>query len=527
MGSIKALLSLEFKINRKQYGKLKNSLTNIFVAIFSILLVGVISYFVITSLFIVGGINTKGLGSFIVLALQVILFFYAISKLLNIMFLYKDKVTLSYIPVFKWQIFIAKNIYCLIHTYVVNLILCLPTLLVFCLVNSLPVGLYFVSILLVVILPILPYAIANLFVIPLMFIYNWLKNQNALKLAIGVVLIVVGFYFYMQLVFNIATLTLLANVPTTNLVVIIFEFCMTNYLPSTWFVNVLLGENVILYIAIILVVSLLLLGMTVAIGSASYLLIFNRALIEKNLSKHIVTNSKPKSVFWAYVVTELKDLFRNSNYAFTYFGMSVAMPIMVWYCNKFILEFATEKIGSNIILGTTLLVVFIFVSIICSPTAMFISKEGDSFWILKSNPKGITLPLFAKSLIGIVLSFVAVVASILAVCISGFVPWGIGLIILGLSVIYIFGLVAMGLILNLYRPNIFYRNKENNSNMLIHMLISFIFSMLIGILSIILSFSIEMLAISLMGLIIVVLFTAVNVVLLLTQYKKLYSRMEV
>lgn len=527
MENIKSLLKLEFKINRKNGEKIKNTISSILFAILTICLMGVISYFVITSLFLVGGSNKKGLFSFIILALQVIIFFYTISNQLKIMFLYKDKVTLSYIPVSKWQIYMAKYIYCLIQTYLVNFLICLPVMISLCFVFSLQMIGYFISIFIVLILPLLPYALATLCVTPLMFVYNWLKNKNALKLIISVVLTVVGFYFYMQIVFNVATLTLLKDVPTTNLIDIITSFCSTNYLPSTWFANILFNYNVWFYIIIVLILSVMLNAIGALLGATSYLNIFNRALVEKDFSKHIVTKSKPRQVFWAYFITEFKDLFRNSNYSFTYFGMTVAMPIMVWYCNKFILDFATEKIGENIVLGTTLLVIFIFVSIICSPTAMFISKEGDNFWILKSNPRGITLPLFAKSLIGVLSSFVAVVASIVAICASGFVPWVMGLIILGLAIVYIFGLVAMGLILNLYRPNIFYLNHENNSNMLIHMIVSFILSMIIGIMSIILSFSIDILLLSLLCLIVVLLFTIVNVVLLLTQYKKLYARMEV
>ena len=80
MENIKSLLKLEFKINRKNGGKIKNTISSILFAILTICLMGVISYFVITSLFLVGGSNKKGLFSFIILALQVIIFSYTISN---------------------------------------------------------------------------------------------------------------------------------------------------------------------------------------------------------------------------------------------------------------------------------------------------------------------------------------------------------------------------------------------------------------------------------------------------------------
>lgn len=526
MNNIKTLFGLEQKLNRRPGSKTKNLVLSFVYALLTIAVLGVVSYYAIIALAIVGGGDFVGLISFVVLTLMVVLFFYTIANQLKVLFLYKDKTTLAFIPVSKWQIYLAKSLTCLMNIYIFNFIVSTPVLAAFGIVFSMPISYYLIGLLCVVLLPLLPYGLASLFVIPLMFAYNWLKNKNTLKLIISVILTIVGFYFYMKIVFNVATLTLIQDVPTKNLMEVVIKFCSSIFVPSTWFAHLLCGQYVMFSILAVLLFAFLTVGLGCVIGLVSYKSIFNEALTMKNFSKQIKTKSKVRNVFWSYFVTEIKDLFRNSNYAFTYFGMAIAMPVMVWSCNKFVLDFASEKLGSNIVFGTTLLVVFIFVSIICSPTASFISKEGDNFWILKTNPKGITLPLFAKSLIGILSSFASVAISIVAICLSKFIPWSYGLIILGLTVVYIVGLVSFGLILNLYRPNIFYLNIENNSNMLIHMLVSLIVSLLAGIASIILSFSFTLLNISLICLAIVFVFTLTNFILLLTQHKKLYAKME-
>lgn len=527
MNNIKTLIGLEFKLNRKPGSKKKNIILNILFGILSFLAIALVSYIAVYALILMGiGGDIIGVCSFLVLVIMIILFVYSITNQLKTLFLYKHKTILAYIPVSKWQIYLSKLISCLINIYVLNFFLYVPIMISFGIILSLPLNFYLLALALGIVLPMFPFGLACLFVIPLMFVYNWLQNKNVLKLLISVTLTVVGFYFYMKIIFNIATLTLLKDVPTDNIVSVIISFCTTKYLPSTWFASVVLNRNVWSNVLISVLSTLCLIVVGVAIGILSYRLIFNKSLTKKNYSKHIKSSSKVKNAFMSYFVLELKDIFRNSNYAYTYFGMAIAMPVMVWYCNKFILEFAVEKIGSNIIFGTTLLVVFVFVSIICSPTSAFISKEGDNFWILKTNPKGISIPLFAKSLISIISSTLAVAISIVAICLGKFVSWQEGLLILALSIVYIIGLVSMGLLLNLQRPNIFYSNKENNSNMIIHMLISFFVSVLIGIFAIFFSFKIEIIYIALLCLVAVFVFSVINVILLLTQHKRLYVQME-
>lgn len=529
MQKISHLLKLEFMMDRnvgdKRTKKIVSQVLSYFlVAVFSTLL----SLFFVYAFKIIGNDSlVVGQLSFVLIVLMIVLFFFSLSLLLKRVFFFKKKETLSYVPVKKTQIYFAKVIYCFVKTEFLNVVLTLPAIFSFLAIYGFSVEFYFIGLGVLLLVPLFPFALANLILIPTMYVLNFFKDKNILSLIFTILVVLVMFYFYMQIVFEIAEILLSKNGVVANLLDRVIEFCEIKFVPSCMVASVILKvsslKNLLIFLG--LTAGLSLLG--ILVGALSYKSIFVASLSQKTSSKIIKTKSKKKNSFMAYFFLELKELFRNSNMLFSYVGMSVAMPFMVVYCNKFIIDFAVEKIGNGIITGTTLFVVMLFVSIICSPVSLFISKEGDRFWILKTNPNGIKLPLFAKSLVGVCFAGCSLVVTILIVCLAGHISWTCGALIFAIGFIYIFALVSFGLICNLSMPNIFYSEKENTSNMLIMLLFGFVVSTSLGMFAIIKSFSMATNTILLIGLGVVSLLAIVGTVVLLTQYKRLYAKMEV
>lgn len=528
MQNVSHLLKLEFMMDRNVGDKPRKRiasqlLTYFLVAVFSTLL----SLFFVFAFKIIGD-DSMILGqlSFVLIVVMIVLFFFSLSLLLKRVFLFKKKETLSFVPVKKTQIYFAKLIYCFIKTELLNIVLTLPAIVSFLAVGGYSAKFYFIALGILLLIPICPFALANLILIPTMYVLNFFKDKNILSLIFTIVIVLVLFYFYMEIVFEIAEILLSQNGIVANLFERVIEFCENKFVPSFIVSCVILNVSPFENLLIFLGVSLGVLAVGVLIGSLSYKSIFISSLTQKTSSKIIKTKSRKKNSFMAYFFLEMKELFRNSNMLFTYVGMSVAMPFMVVYCNKFIVDFAVEKIGTGIITGTTLFVVLLFVSIICSPVSLFISKEGDRFWILKTNPNGIKLPLFAKSLVGVCFAGGSLVVTILTVCIAGHISWTSGALVFAIGFVYIFALVSFGLICNLSMPNIFYAEKENTSNMLIMLMFGFVVSTALGVFSIIKSFTMATNTILLIGLGVVSLIAIVGMIVLLTQYKRLYAKME-
>lgn len=529
MKEILSILKLDMQIEKRSNGKAKNKkLLNFFASLAIMLIVAAfITLAVIMLSYVADESNILGLLSFCLCVIEVVLFLFAISNQIKIIFAYKDKMTLAYLPVEKWKIYMAKALNCLVKIYSLSTMMTFPLLVSFGIIFQMSFSFYLLSIVILILIPLMPFALANLILVPIMFVQNLLKNHAIINLLIKIILLVVVFYFYSEFIFNVADVVLLDKSGAGNILLQIGDVFQHQGLPSTWLADMLLLQNVTYGVCLTVFVSVISPILTLTLGAVTYKNIFNRALIEKTVAKVVKSNNNPVTPFKAYFRMEFKDLFRSSTYSFTYFGMAVAMPIMVWFCNNFILNFAVEKIGEAIIFGTTLLVVLIFASIICSPTASFISKEGDNFWILRTNPRGITIPLLAKSLVGVIVALVAVLTTFIVIVACGQIDFLKGCVIFVVAIIYLIGLVAMGFNFNFYRPNLFYNNKENNSNMIMHMVISFLFSLIVGVASIILTYSLPFWAVSLIALAFVLVFSLVNLLLLLTQYKKLYAKMEI
>ena len=529
MENIKSLFKFENLLNSRKQGKMQKSRALAILSAFGLFCLSfAISFIVIFALSFVGDdSNALGMLSFIICIVQVILFFFSLTTQMKSIFSNKDKILLAYLPISKWQIYLAKSLNCLLNLFYVNLIITVPALVCFGIIFELGYQFFIVSVVGVILMPLLPFALANLVLVPVMYIQNWLKNKNILKLFLSVAATIVVFYFYSKFIFQVADVVLLKDTSGGNILERVAEIFKLNWIPSTWFANFLSLKNLAISLSAVLSASFGLPALSLSIGALTYKQIFNKALVEKNVAKAIKTKTNKKNKFWTYFILELKDLFRSSSYSYTYFGMAIAMPIMVWFCNNFILSFAVDKVGESIIFGTTLLVVLIFASIICSPTASFISKEGDNFWILKTNPNGIKIPLLAKSMVGVFSSVIALVSTFIVIVACGQINIISALTVLLISLIYVIGLIAMGLIINLQKPNIFFDNKENNTNMVIHMFISFIMSVCVGVASIIFSYSLDFWIVSLVATGIVLLFSGINVSLLFAKHAKFYARIEV
>ena len=122
---------------------------------------------------------------------------------------------------------------------------------------------------------------------------------------------------------------------------------------------------------------------------------------------------------------------------------------------------------------------------------------------------------------------VAITATVIMALVMGYITVLQGLFIALIALLYMLGVVFLGLFINLARPNIFSKNYQNNSNMLLLLAITFIISVCIGIFSIIYCLIDTTAFVILIASIISIVFAIGAFVLLKTTYKKLYEKMEV
>lgn len=528
MQNILTIIKLEFMLNRKSDNKFKNVLAFLIPLLCIFLFSALVSAAVVICLmFFSSSTDVFGELSFIMAIITVIIFSYSLTLQIKSVFLFKQKEIMAYLPVSKKEIYIAKLCACFIKTAILNVAITLPSLIMFGIINKMATPFYFIAFAVTLLMTFLPFGFAGIVAIPFVYICNFLKNKLIIRLFAIVLLMLAAFYVYMQVIFELANIWLLKNSDSADIIYTIVEFCKKSFLPSSWASSIILQNNAKLSILYLLLGSVFICGILLLVGTFTYTTVFEITLIEKNLAKVIVTKTKAKSVFSAYFNFEIKDLFRRSDLLFTYVGMAIIMPFMVYFCDKFIVRFAVEKLGSTIVIGVTMLVVLIFVSIICSPSASLISKEGDGFWILKTNPNGIAVPMMAKALVTVCFSGSSLLITVATVCFSGIIDYVYGVQIFLIALIYMGGLITFGLLLNLAKPNVFYDYKENVSNVSVHLCTSLIFSLIVSVFAIIESFTFSIQTVLLYCLLFIGVLAAILIILLVLLHKRLYARMEI
>lgn len=523
--NIYSLIKLNYKMTQTKSNK-RNITSHLMSCMLIVLLgaiIGIVFYGLSNKL---GGASFKGLLSLLCLGFQFFVLSYSITDLYKLLVLNNDNEIMAYLPVSKYEIYLSKMIFSYLKVLIIFICLSIPAYLIYGILNSVSLWFYFSILLVIILLPVLPFGVANIMVLPITYFLIWLKHKLVLKLILMSVLTIIVFFVYNNLIFDIANILLL-DTGNSNVIVSIADTLANALLPFGIFAGMMIAENLVLKIFVILAISIVTIMVGIIVGIATYKKVFQLILDDKNNSRIIKTKLSQNSPFNAFLRYELKSLFRNSTYLFVYFVMLLSMPIMAIICNGFILEFAINKVGSSIIFGVTLFVIMCFISIICSPTASFISKEGEYFWIIKTNPHGIKYPLIAKSVVGVLFAGLAMFATLLAMLIKQFITIKYALIILFVSILFIIGLVSFGINLNLFKPNLFKGNRENNSNIAIHTLVGFLIAIIIGVLSVLGVFILPAIVVIVIISTIVLLFAIINILVLMLFSNKLYMRMEV
>lgn len=525
MTNIGYLIKLNSSISRNAMSKNKKS--QVWSLLGSILLSSIFAVLCVLFFSVFGSVEDRSnYLSFVLVIVQIILLFYSSSLIIKNVYLCTDKQLLSFLPISKLEIYIAKIINCIKKIFLLSLIVSIPIFVAFGLAFASSISYIPYCLIAVLLLPFLPIGVALIIAVPIMYVRIWLKPQNWLSLIISIALTVVGFYVYSKIIFNIADIMLLEYKKSNILIEVANKFA-SDKIVSAWLANFVFSSDVLRNLGLIVLVSIVTPIVGVALGGLTFNDYFKKSTILNTYSRTIKTVTKKRSAFNSYFVKETKEIFRNSNYLFTYFGMAVAMPIMVWICNSFMVEFAVEKLGSQIIFGTTLLVVLVFIAMICSPSAIFISKEGNSLWMLKTSPRGIAIPLFAKSLFAVISSSFALISTLIVLIAFKYTTILEGLMILAIAYVFMLAIISTGLFINLNNSDVSKLNATNNGNMMILMTLGFILGVAIGIFAMIESIKRSLVVAFVGSIAISILILGISLAMLLPNYKKLYFKMEV
>lgn len=378
--------------------------------------------------------------------------------------------------------------------------------------------------------PLIPFAIATLLAVPTMLILSALENKNILKLIIFILLLCAGFVLY-NFVLNFLAEYYIYQKVNAGTHETVATFVSTLNAPWNIFVfiaNIAFGTNILKSAGIVLGAFVILLAIGVLIAIPVYSHVHSNILEGKQSIFYNNSKLTSDSAFVAIFKKDFTEIIRNHTYSYFYLGISIITPIMVFLTSRLVQKIGQAQMGGQIAFGVSLLVVFAFISMINSFSAISISREGKQFYITKIVPVKYKTQLLAKSLINGIVSLGAILASMIILCSMEFISVPQGAILFVIASIFSAGIIFNGFNINLVHPyiNIRENDDQDQSNIVITMLLGLLITAILGMLAIVLGFLIEQYKVYLIVFGVAVLYALANILTFTFTANKKYAKIE-
>lgn len=484
---------------KKKSGKIpKNILYVILLALAFVPIISMISAvvaFLYDSFAVIGqeGI-ILGIGLAIV---SLVIFLFGIFYVINVFYFSQDIEHLLPLPLKPSQILSAKFIVTLVFEYITELFMLAPILVTFGIKSGAGFMYYVYSLLIFVTLPILPLVISSVIAMLIMRFTNIAKNKDRFRMIGGIAAVAFGFgvnFYFQRFNSNQVDPTQLESLlSTNNSLVNIF----TNMFPSTKLSTIalleadslrglagiagFLGISVLIYLVFSWLGEKLYFKGVMGISESSAK---RQQLSSEQLDKH----SAPSSSLFAFLVKELRILFRTPVYFLNCVLMCFLWPVIVMIplftqldrldiLRKMSSEMFQDPSVTGIVLGVAF-GVFLFLSGSNSTAATSISREGTGIFILKYLPVPYSKMLFAKVLSGSLLSMISVVLMLGVAIFVVHLPVAFCLLLLVLSLPAVLFANFTGLLIDVQFPKLHWDNEQKavkqNFNGVLSMLLNII-----------------------------------------------------
>ncbi len=375
----------------------------------------IISLIVIAMLFIGFNINKFLSGAsagtvvqsvFILISLLIAIF--AIPKFINTLFMSTDITSYLTLPCKPSQITTAKLIVIAISQYGLFGGFSLPFLIGYGISGGQSLSFWLGSITLIIAVPAIVLSVMGILVMLLMRFVPFARNKDVIAI-LGVIIVLLVTVAYLLVSLNSSSISVqnVFDVLGTLLNTLAASAIIVPVIPLG---GMVIDNSALYLIPVILIIAVAFVALYMIVANAFYLKTALRIGVgsgsNKRLSKSDIENiSKQKSLVWAYTVKELKTIFRTPAFilngvinSFLYPAFISAAVIVPLISMSELSEIGMAKIDilvAMIEIGTLLLAMVFGVSINNS-ALISISREGQSFFIMKTIPVPYKTQLKAK-----------------------------------------------------------------------------------------------------------------------------------
>ncbi|KOA18953.1 hypothetical protein CLHOM_26930 [Clostridium homopropionicum DSM 5847] len=428
-----------------------------------------------------------------------VIFFLGIFYIIGTFYFSMDIENLLPLPFKASQILGAKLAVVVVYEYITQLVIFLPIIISYGIKSNASILYYLYNIIIYITIPIIPLIAAAILVMVIMRFSNIAKNKDRFKLIGGVIAIVIG--IGANIVVQNAAKTLSDPSQMQRLVMEGNNSLInatSRLFPSSKFATIAVLEcgnlqglfNLIIFVLItaIAVVIFIILG---------NILYFKGVIgISQTSTKRIVLSGEQfakatsqNSVFKAYVLKEIKLLFRTPAYFINCVILNFLWPIFLLIPmftnvgNGKEIEMFLKAISNPSMypLGLAIVTVFIvFVSSVNGITATAISREGSHIYFSKYVPINYITQIMAKVFTGFIMGTISMIMLILVTLIIIKLPMILIILIAIIGLIAILFSNFVGIIIDLNNPKLQWDSEQKavkqNLNVLITLIPCLVFS---------------------------------------------------
>lgn len=428
---------------------------------------------------------------------SLVIFLFGIFYVINVFYFSQDIEYLLPLPLKPSQILSAKFIVTLIFEYVTELFMLAPILVTFGIKSGAGFMYYVYALLIFVTLPILPLVISSVIAMLIMRFTNIAKNKDRFRMIGGIAAVAFGiganFFFQRFNAKQVDPAQLESMLGSSNSLVSIF----TNMFPSSKLGTIALLEADTLRglagLAGFLAISALIYLVFSWLGEKLYFkgvmgISESSAKRQQLSSEQLDKSSAPSSSLFAFLMKELKILFRTPVYFLNCVLMCFLWPVIIMIPLltqldrlEIVRVMGSELMNDQSITGIVLGVafaVFLFLSGSNSTSSTAISREGTGVFILKYLPVPYSRMLLAKVLSGSLLSMISVVLILGVAIFLVQLPPVLCLLMLVLSIPAVLFANFTGILIDLQFPKLNWDNEQKavkqNLNGILSMLLNII-----------------------------------------------------
>ena len=402
----------------------------------------------------------------------------------------KDKEIFLRLPVKPQTIFLSKLAVLLLMDYILAFLLIFPTNAIFYIALKPEFTFWLMTAVVWLIVPIIGLFISSLLIVPYIKIINYIKDKYLIIFVLFTGLLVGAFMMYSVLLEVVRRLLetghikFLFNAKFIDTLQVLSKFTY----PANSLASLVLLTDVVqsvIILSVLLIISVLFIYYIT--NKLFYITLYKNE--ERNQKGKVVNTKRMRSQLVALMKKEFISIFREPKNLFSYFSISLSMPIMVYCCYTLFDSLIMNTVGFKIDFALALLIILVFSVLTNTFCSTNISRDGLSSLKIKSMPVRASKVLMAKVLFcSIVSSLAVILSSILLVSLTNLSPVnGIICSVLGIFFSLAQILISTRMDLNHAKPSLSNVEMERESSKTIAkvIFIGLIIALITGLLAIV------------------------------------------